>query len=576
MQQVITSRVAKKAEQTIYSGCSPLLSRIYQARGIKSAQELDYRLQHLLPYQELKGIAQAVTRLMQAIKKQERILIVGDFDADGATSTSIAVRGLRGLGAKKVDFLVPNRFNFGYGLSVPLVHKALEIKQPSLIITVDNGISSIEGVQAANKAGVDVVVTDHHLAGPELPAAVAIVNPNQPNCAFASKALAGVGVMFYCLMALRSALRAENWFSKDLPELNLANLLDIVALGTVADVVSLDYNNRILVQQGIHRIRAGRACAGINALLAVSKRNFRHLTSQDLGFALGPRLNAAGRLEDMSLGIECLITDDPIRAQQIAEQLNTLNTQRQAIGQDMEEQAFTVLHQLSQEDKQLPRGLCLYDQHWHQGVVGILASRVKEKLNRPVLCCTKVSETEIKGSARSIDKCHIRDVIANIDNQNPGLITKFGGHAMAAGVSLPPANIEAFKRAFATEVGKQVSEVDLQPEILTDGVLLEDELTFVTAQELQQAGPWGKDFPEPLFTGEFRVEDSQLIQNKHLKLILNYNNNQVSAIYFNVPLESWDKNATLIKVVYQLTMNEFRQLFSMQLILRYLKVLDKE
>lgn len=573
MDVMVRTRVETHTQDVNFKGCSSLLSRVYRARGIHTDQELDYRLQHLLPYTQLKGIEQAVSRLVLAIVKQERILIVGDFDADGATSTSIAVRGLRSLGAEHVDYLVPNRFDFGYGLSVPLVHKAVELKQPELIVTVDNGISSIDGVKAANDLGVNVVVTDHHLAGPELPAACAIVNPNQPGCTFPSKSLAGVGVMFYCLMALRAALRQQNWFSQVQPEPNLGQLLDIVALGTVADVVSLDYNNRILVQQGIARIRTDNACVGIKELLNVSKRNPRYLTSQDLGFALGPRLNAAGRLEDMSLGIECLITDDAIKAQQIAEQLHELNKQRQAIGQDMEEQALVLLDKLKLSERQLPRGLCLYDEDWHQGVVGILASRVKEKFNRPVLCCTKVSDTEVKGSARSIEKCHIRDVIANIDNQNPGLITKFGGHAMAAGISLPPANIHAFKTAFANEVGKQLTESDLQAEILTDGELLSEELTLTTAQTLQTAGPWGKDFPEPLFTGEFKVDDSQLLQDKHLKLILNDKGNQIAAIYFNIPLSTWRQQASVIKIVYQLTTNEFRKHVSMQLIIRYLEVL---
>ena len=548
----------------------PLLTRPYAARGVQSAAELDKGLARLLPWQQLKGIEAAVELLVQALQQQQRILIVGDFDADGATASAVGLRGLRLLGAGHVDYLVPNRFEFGYGLTPEIVAVALE-RQPELLITVDNGISSVEGVAAANAAGLPVLVTDHHLPGAELPAAAAIVNPNQPGCSFPSKALAGVGVIFYVLLALRARLRELQWFNERRLEPNLAELLDLVALGTVADVVPLDANNRILVHQGLARIRAGRAHAGLKAVLEVAGREAQRISSTDLGFILGPRLNAAGRLDDMSLGIECLLTDDQGLARDMAVQLDQLNHDRKAIEQGMQREALERLKDLPLDD--LPFGLCLFEPDWHQGVIGILAARLKERYFRPAIAFADAGDGLLKGSARSVPGLHIRDALDAVAAANPGLISKFGGHAMAAGLSLARDNYPAFAAAFDAEVRRQLNADDLTGRLLSDGQLAAEEFNLPLAHALRQAGPWGQHFPEPLFHGVFQIVQQRLVGEKHLKLVLKTECGaaQFDGIAFNVDRELWP-NPTVQRadLAYKLEANEFRGRESVQLLISHI------
>ena len=548
----------------------PLLTRLYAARGVQSAAELDKGLARLLPYQQLKGIEAAVELLVQALQEQQRILIVGDFDADGATASAVGLRGLRLLGAGHVDYLVPNRFEYGYGLTPEIVAVALE-RQPELLITVDNGISSVEGVAAANAAGLPVLVTDHHLPGAELPAAAAIVNPNQPGCAFPSKALAGVGVIFYVLLALRARLRELGWFNPQRVEPNLAELLDLVALGTVADVVPLDANNRILVHQGLARIRAGRAHAGLKAVLEVAGREAQRISSTDLGFILGPRLNAAGRLDDMSLGIECLLTDEQALASEMAIQLDQLNQDRKAIEQGMQREALAKLKDLPLDD--LPFGLCLFEPDWHQGVIGILAARLKERYFRPAIAFADAGDGQLKGSARSVPGLHIRDALDALAAANPGLISKFGGHAMAAGLSLPQENFPAFAAAFAAEVSRQLSADDLTGRLLSDGRLAAEEFNLPLAHALRHAGPWGQHFPEPLFEGRFEIVQQRLVGEKHLKLLLRTEcgTQTLDGIAFNIDRELWpNPNVRWVDLAYKLDVNEFRGRESVQLLVSHI------
>lgn len=548
----------------------PLLTRLYAARGVQSATELDKGLARLLPYQQLKGIAAAVDLLVVAMEQQQRILIVGDFDADGATASSVGLLGLRMLGAAHVDYLVPNRFEYGYGLTPEIVAVALQ-RQPDLLITVDNGISSVDGVAAANAAGLPVLVTDHHLPGAELPAAAAIVNPNQPGCTFPSKSLAGVGVIFYVLLALRARLRELGWFTAQRPEPNLAELLDLVALGTVADVVPLDANNRILVHQGLARIRAGRARAGLKAVLEVAGREAQRISSTDLGFILGPRLNAAGRLDDMSLGIECLICEDPLLARDMASQLDQLNQDRKAIEQGMQREALARLKDLALDD--LPFGLCLFEPDWHQGVIGILAARLKERYHRPAIAFADAGGGLLKGSARSVEGLHIRDALDAVAAANPGLISKFGGHAMAAGLSLPQENFTAFAAAFAAEVSRQLCAEDLTGRLLSDGQLAAGEFNLALAQALRQAGPWGQHFPEPLFEGRFEIIQQRLVGEKHLKLLLRTEcaTQTLDAIAFNIDRELWpNPNVKQVELAYKLDVNEFRGRESVQLLISHI------
>ena len=548
----------------------PLLTRLYAARGVQSAAELDKGLARLIPYQQLKGMDAAVDLLVLGLQQGQRMLIVGDFDADGATASTVGVLGLRMLGAAHVDYLVPNRFEYGYGLTPEIVAVALE-REPQLLITVDNGISSVEGVAAAKAAGLTVLVTDHHLPGAELPAADAIVNPNQPGCAFPSKALAGVGVMFYVLLALRARLREMGWFTAQRPEPNLGELLDLVALGSVADVVPLDANNRILVHQGLARIRAGRARPGLRAILEVAGRDHRRITSTDLGFILGPRLNAAGRLDDMALGIECLLCEDEALARDMAVQLDQLNQDRKAIEQGMQREALAQLKDLPLED--MPFGLCLFEADWHQGVIGILASRMKERYHRPTIAFADAGDGVLKGSARSVPGFHIRDALDAVAAKHPELISKFGGHAMAAGLSLPQANFAAFAAAFDAEVRRQLCEDDLTGRLLSDGALSIEEFHLPLAKELRNAGPWGQHFPEPLFHGVFQLVQQRVVGERHLKVVLKSEcgSVQLDGIAFGVDREIWP-NPTVrwVELAYKLDVNEYRGQESVQLLIAHI------
>ncbi|WP_339649428.1 single-stranded-DNA-specific exonuclease RecJ [Halopseudomonas pelagia] len=553
----------------------PLLTRLYAARGVSSAAELDKRLQALLPFELFKGMPEAVAVLIEALEKRQSILVVGDFDCDGATASSVAVLALRALGAAEVDYLVPNRFEYGYGLTPEIVEVALT-RSPQVLVTVDNGISSIEGVAAAKAAGLKVVVTDHHLPAEQLPAADAIVNPSQPGCEFPSKAVAGVGVIFYVMLALRAALRENGWFTEQRPEPNLGELLDLVALGTVADVVPLDANNRIFVHQGLARIRAGRCRPGIRALLEVAARPAQRLVSTDLGFIVGPRLNAAGRLDDMSLGIECLLTDNEDLARDIARELDSLNRDRKTIERDMQQQALATLAAMTLEEKDLPFGLCLFDAEWHQGVIGILASRLKDKYHRPVIAFAEAGNGDMKGSARSVPGLHIRDALDAVAAHQPGLISKFGGHAMAAGLSLPAAHFEAFQTAFDAEVRRQLSAEDLTGRLLSDGELVQSEFNLELAGQLREAGPWGQHFPEPGFHGEFRLIQQRLVGERHLKMVLQLPGSAdlLDAIAFNIDPKVWP-NPTVQRVLlaYTLDINEFRGRQTLQLMVKHLQAL---
>ena len=546
-----------------------LLTRLYAARGVQSQAELDKRLARLIPYQQLKGIEAAVDLLVQALDQRQRILIVGDFDADGATASTVGMLGLRLLGAAHVDYLVPNRFEYGYGLTPEIVEVALT-REPQLLITVDNGISSVEGVAAAKKAGLKVLVTDHHLPGTELPAADAIVNPNQPGCAFPSKALAGVGVIFYVLIALRARLNSLGRYEHSQAP-NIAELLDLVALGSVADVVPLDANNRILVHQGLERIRAGRARPGLKAILEVAKRDHTRITSTDLGFILGPRLNAAGRLDDMSLGIECLLCEDEALARDMAVQLDQLNQDRKAIEQGMQREALAQLKDLPLDD--LPYGLCLFEPDWHQGVIGILASRLKERYHRPAIAFADAGDGLLKGSARSVPGLHIRDALDAVAARHPGLISKFGGHAMAAGLSLPQEHFGAFAVAFDAEVRRQLSADDLTGRLLSDGQLQVGEFNLELARALRHAGPWGQHFPEPLFHGRFQLVQQRLVGERHLKLQLKTEcgSQALDGIAFNIDREQWpNANVRWVELAYKLDLNEYRGNESVQLLVNYL------
>jgi single-stranded-DNA-specific exonuclease len=543
----------------------PLLQHIYVARGVASVHDLNYKLDQLLSYETLLNIDKAVACLFQALEYQEQVLIIGDFDVDGATSTVLAIKALRAFGFKNVAYLAPNRFTYGYGLTPGIIQMAAQLHvRPNLIITVDNGISSNEGVLVAKNLGIKVLITDHHIPGNELPDADAIVNPNQKNDNFPSKHLAGVGVIFYTLLALRSKLRSLNWFaSNSIPEPKMTQFLDLVALGTVADVVTLDKNNRILVQQGINQIRRGKGNIGIKALLDIAKKDYTKVIASDLAYALAPRLNAAGRLEDISLGIECLLTNDYGKALNIALKLDTLNQERKAIEAGMQQQATDFLTNL-QLTTNLPSGICIFDVAWHQGVVGILASRIKEQFDRPVIAFAKISDNELKGSGRSINGINIRDVLDLIAAKNPGLITKFGGHAMAAGISVQLDKYQDFCVAFDQEIVKQGNVEELVK--LGDGELAKEYFNLETALLLRDAGPWGHGFPEPLFAGEFKVVEQRLIGDKHLKMTLAYDDNlpTIDAVFFNYDTKVLIKDN--VYATFRLSVNEYRGFCTVQLI----------
>ena len=553
----------------------PLLRRLYAARGVTSDEQLSYTLKHLASPLQLRGIDRAVELLAEAIDRQQRVLVLGDFDADGATSTAVAMLGLSMLGLGNIDFRVPSRFADGYGLTPGIIERLKEEGElPDLLVTVDNGISAIEGVRVARDMGIRVVVTDHHLAGEVLPDADAIVNPNQPGCPFLSKNAAGVGVMFYVLTALRKHLREIGRLPQ--PEPNLGCLLDLVALGTVADVVPLDHNNRIFVEQGLRRIRQGEARPGILALLEVAGRDHAHISSTDLGFVVGPRLNAAGRLDDMSVGIACLLADNPDEARRLARELDTFNRERRTIERDMKSQALELLASMSLDTDGLPWGVALFDPDWHQGVIGILAARIREQTHRPTIAFAPDDDGEhIKGSARSIPGLHIRDALAVVDARHPGLLKKYGGHAMAAGMTIAKEDLDAFSDAFDTAVRDALTPEDLEAAIITDGPLGADELSLDTAYLLKRAGPWGQHFPEPVFDGEFQVVSQRIVGENHLKLVLQPADGGgiIDGIAFNTGPEVPDYTRSGARLVYKPNANTFRGRTNLQLLVDYIEAL---
>jgi single-stranded-DNA-specific exonuclease len=561
------SRRLKKNTQHLPDPLHPRLKQIYADRGVEDIAQLDRSAKALLHYDQLQGVNKAVSLLAQAIATNKKIMIVGDFDADGATSTALCMMSLRMMGSTNHDYLVPNRFDFGYGLSPEIVEVAAQ-QDSQLIMTVDNGIACFAGVEKAKSLGITVIVTDHHLAAESLPIADAIVNPNQPGCGFLSKNLAGVGVAFYLMLALRAQLKSNGWLAKQgLPVPNLADFLDIVALGTVADVVPLDENNRILVHQGLQRIRSDRCRPGIQAIIEVAGKERSRLVASDLGFVVGPRLNAAGRLDDMSLGIECLITDDPARARQIAVQLDSLNRERREIEGSMQQEAVKALEGLNLDACTLPYGLVLYRADYHQGVIGILAGRIKDKYYRPTIAFAHQDDDTLKGSARSIPGLHIRDLLEEISSRYPDIITKFGGHAMAAGLSMPLKNLPTFEQVFHQIAEENLKGKPLAGELISDGELQAEEFTLAFAQCLKEAGPWGQGFPEPLFDGEFQLMDHRLVGSKHLKMTLKLDSGVlIDAIAFNVDLAQWpNSKCSHVNLAYKLDINEFRGRTSLQL-----------
>jgi single-stranded-DNA-specific exonuclease len=570
----IVNRTFNPENARFSKAIDPLLQRIFQARNICSDTELNRHLSQLPSPNLMLGIDTAVGHLIDALNDKQRIIIVGDFDADGATSSALMVLALKAMGFESVDFLVPNRFDYGYGLTPEIVALAQQ-KQPHVIITVDNGISSVEGVDYANKLGIKVIVTDHHLPGKQLPSAAAIVNPNQPHCQFPCKNLAGVAVAFYVLSALRAKLRELGWFEKNaIQEPNMAHYLDLVALGTVADVVPLDQVNRALIYQGLLRIRAGQGRPGINALLKIASKDPAQIVASDMGFALAPRLNAAGRLDDISYGIQCLITNDPKEALERAQDLEQFNQDRKAIESDMQIEALKIVESLSLNDQdQLPAALCLYQADWHQGVVGLLASRIKEKFHRPVAVFARDDNGALKGSVRSIPGLHVRDALDAVATKNPGLVTKFGGHAMAAGLSLEEDQFDQFQNEFERQVASTIDPEDLEATLHTDGILEPDQFTLHTAAVLREAGPWGQGFPEPCFQGEFEIISQRIVGENHLKVSLATGSRQFSVmdgIYFNIDSDIWPSNAARVHCVYRLDINEFRGRQSLQLLIQYM------
>jgi single-stranded-DNA-specific exonuclease len=555
------------------AGLPPLLKRLYASRGVRGEQDLERSVKGMLPWQQLNGMDRAVEILHNAFREGLRIIIVGDFDADGATSTALSVLALRSLGGTNVSYLVPNRFEDGYGLSPEVVDQA-HARGAQLILTVDNGISSLSGVERAHELGIPVVITDHHLPGPELPAAEAIINPNLVDCEFPSKSLAGVGVAFYLMLALRAHLRGCGWFEQQgLAMPNLAELLDLVALGTVADVVPLDTNNRILTWQGLSRIRAGKCRPGIRALLEVANREPHKLAASDLGFALGPRLNAAGRLDDMSVGVALLLSENIGEARMLANELDALNQTRKEIEQGMQAEALTLCEKLEHGNETLPYGLAMYHPEWHQGVVGILASRIKERFNRPVIAFAPAGDGTLKGSGRSIQGLHMRDALERLDTLNPGLMLKFGGHAMAAGLSLEEARFDEFRQRFGELVGEWLDPALLQGEIWSDGVLSAQEMTLEIAEMLRDAGPWGQMFPEPLFDGRFRLLQQRLVGERHLKVMVEPlgGGPLLDGIAFNVDTTRWPDNGVReVELAFKLDVNEFRGNRSVQLLIDHI------
>jgi len=569
-QQIQLRRREADSSAQLPADLPPLLQRLYASRGVLSASDLERSVKGMLPWQQLSGVDKAVEMLYDAFREGLRIVVVGDFDADGATSTALSVLGLRQLGCSNVTYLVPNRFEDGYGLSPEVVDQA-HARGAQMILTVDNGISSHSGVDRAHALGIPVLVTDHHLPGDTLPAAEAIINPNLRDCDFPSKSLAGVGVAFYLMLALRTHLRDRGWFeAQGIVAPNLAELLDLVALGTVADVVPLDANNRILTWQGLSRIRAGKCRPGIKALLEVSNRDAQKLAASDLGFALGPRLNAAGRLDDMSVGVALLLSDNIGEARQLANELDALNQTRKEIEQGMQAEALTLCEKLERSSEALPGGLAMYHPEWHQGVVGILASRIKERFHRPVIAFAPAGDGTLKGSGRSIQGLHMRDALERLDTLYPGMMIKFGGHAMAAGLSLEEARFDEFQQRFGELVTEWLDPALLQGEVVSDGPLAAADMTMEIAQMLRDAGPWGQMFPEPLFDGRFRLLQQRLVGERHLKVMVEPvgGGPLLDGIAFNVDTACWPDNGVReVELAYKLDINEFRGNRSLQLII---------
>ena len=563
----IPPRIQWQLEQ---QGLHPLLARLYAARGIKTRSELDYELKSLLPPALLTHAAEAAVLLADAIEAQARILIVADYDCDGATACAVGIRALRAMSSDSgahIDYLVPNRFTYGYGLTPGIVDLAASMT-PDLIVTVDNGIASIEGVARAKELGIATLITDHHLPADELPAAECIVNPNQPGCTFPSKHLAGVGVMFYVMLALRAELRQRGWFGDERKEPNLGALLDLVSLGTVADVVKLDQNNRILVNQGLKRMREGKLTPGLRAIFRAAGRDPAKATSLDLGFIVGPRLNAAGRLADMSLGIEALITDNEGRALSIAQQLDTLNRERKDIESGMQDQALTHLETLDTGDG---ASIALFDPEWHQGVIGILASRIKDKLHRPVFAFAPGENGEIKGSGRSIPGLHLRDALDLISKRSPGLLLRFGGHAMAAGTTMMEASFPRFRELFAQIAGELIAPADLTRTLETDGPL-ETAYVAISTVRLLENEVWGQGFPPPIFEDEFVVENQRILKEKHLKLRLRKDNLRLDAIQFNF---STAPSGNRVRAAYRLAINDYNGVQTPQLMIEHIEDLPR-
>ncbi|MFU0965971.1 single-stranded-DNA-specific exonuclease RecJ [Kluyvera ascorbata] len=558
---------------TLPDDLSPLLRRLYASRGVKTSDDLQRGLKGMLHWRDLTGVEKAVEMLHDAFEKNLRIMVVGDFDADGATSTALSVLALRAMGCQSVEYLVPNRFEDGYGLSPEVVDQA-HARGAQMIMTVDNGISSHAGVDHAHKLGIGVLVTDHHLPGDTLPNADAMVNPNLADCPFPSKSLAGVGVAFYLMLVLCNHLKDKGWFdSRGIVVPKIVEFLDLVALGTVADVVPLDANNRILTWQGLSRIRAGVCRPGIKALLEIANRDASKLVASDLGFALGPRLNAAGRLDDMSVGVALLLCDNLGEARVLANELDALNQTRKEIEQGMQAEALTLCEQLERSSDELPGGLAMYHPEWHQGVVGILASRIKERFHRPVIAFAPAGNGQLKGSGRSIQGLHMRDALERLDTLYPGLMLKFGGHAMAAGLSLEEARFDEFQRYFGELVTEWLDPALLQGEILSDGELSPQEMTIEMAQMLREAGPWGQMFPEPLFDGRFRLLQQRLVGERHLKVMVEPvgGGPLLDGIAFNVDTAIWPDNGVReVTLAYRLDINEYRGNRSLQLIIENL------